>query len=67
MVLRDQVRSAFKANAHLTDPAQITEAKDAAARGLSNFMFFEAARMAQEEAAAKGLDPSGAHSSMPFK
>eukprot|EP00897_Mesotaenium_endlicherianum_P007815 jgi/Mesen1/7061/ME000369S06384 len=50
-VLLEQVRSQFKKNMHETDPEKIQEQKSAAVRGLSNFMFFEAARMAT---AAKG-------------
>lgn len=49
MTLRTQVREAFRKNKGETDPVAIEEQKDAAIRGLSNYMFFEAQRMAKEE------------------
>jgi hypothetical protein len=48
-VLRTQVREAFRKNKDETDPEEIEKQKDAAVRGLSNYMFFEAQRMAKEE------------------
>lgn len=48
MVLRAQVREAFKKNRDEQDPAEIEKQKDAAIRGLSNYMFYEAQRMAAE-------------------
>eukprot|EP00850_Spirogloea_muscicola_P009735 SM000055S18269 [mRNA] locus=s55:406195:407231:+ [translate_table: standard] len=45
-ILVEQVRSQFKKNMHETDPNKIKEHKEAAVRGLSNFMYHEAARMA---------------------
>ncbi|PRW61158.1 GTPase Der [Chlorella sorokiniana] len=48
-VLRDQVRQAFKKNKDETDPQKIEEQKEAAVRGLSNYMFHEAQRLAKEE------------------
>ncbi|PSC70640.1 GTPase Der [Micractinium conductrix] len=41
-ILRDQVRQAFKKNKEETDPQKIEEQKEAAIRGLSNYMFHEA-------------------------
>eukprot|EP00889_Picochlorum_renovo_P005596 jgi/Picre1/32626/NNA_007972.t1 len=49
LVLRTQVREAFRKNKDETDPEEIEKQKDAAVRGLSNYMFFEAQRMAKEE------------------
>lgn len=40
---------AFRKNAGETDPDKIQQHKEAAIRGLSNYMFFEAQRMAKEE------------------
>ncbi|KAL4423768.1 hypothetical protein ABPG75_001069 [Micractinium tetrahymenae] len=54
-VLRDQVRQAFKKNKDETDPQRIEEQKEAAVRGLSNYMFHEAQRLAKEEV-QKGND-----------
>ncbi|KAK9823938.1 hypothetical protein WJX72_006512 [[Myrmecia] bisecta] len=54
-VLRQQVSEAFKKNRLETDPKQIEEQRDAAFRGLSNYMFHEAQRMAKEEV-AQGRD-----------
>lgn len=48
-MLRTQVREAFRKNKDETDPEEIEKQKDAAVRGLSNYMFFEAQRMAKEE------------------
>lgn len=48
--LRAQVRLAFRKNQHETDSKKIEEQKEAAIRGLSNYMFHEAQRMAKEEA-----------------
>lgn len=49
MTLRAQVKEAFRKNKEETDPVEIEKQKDAAIRGLSNYMFFEAQRMAKEE------------------
>jgi hypothetical protein len=49
VVLRAQVREAFQKNRDEQDPVQIEKQKDAAIRGLSNYMFFEAQRMAGDE------------------
>ncbi|KAI3432687.1 hypothetical protein D9Q98_004230 [Chlorella vulgaris] len=54
-VLREQVRQAFKKNKEESDPVKIEEQKEAAVRGLSNYMFHEAQRMAKEEV-QKGND-----------
>jgi hypothetical protein len=54
--LRNSVRAQFRANAALTDAGAIDAAKAAAVRGLSNFMFHEAQRLAQADAAGVG-DP----------
>lgn len=54
-VLRDQVRQAFRKNKDETDPQKIEEQKEAAVRGLSNYMFHEAQRLAKEEV-QKGHD-----------
>lgn len=43
------MREAFRKNIGETDPVEIEKQKDAAIRGLSNYMFFEAQRMAKEE------------------
>jgi len=48
IVLRTQVREAFRKNKEESDPEEIEKQKDAAIRGLSNYMFFEAQRMAAE-------------------
>lgn len=48
---------AFRRNAELEDPKEIEAAKEAAVRGLSNYMIIEANRMAQEEASSKSTDP----------
>ena len=49
MVLRAQVREAFQKNRDEQDPVEIEKQKDAAIRGLSNYMFYEAQRIAGEE------------------
>lgn len=49
--LRKTVRHQFKKNATLKDPAAIEAAKETAVRGLSNFMFQEAQRMAKDQTA----------------
>lgn len=54
-ILRDQVRQAFKKNKDETDTEKIEEQKEAAVRGLSNYMFHEAQRLAKEEV-QKGHD-----------
>jgi hypothetical protein len=41
MALVDQIRNAFRANMHEKDPSRIEEQKEAAVRGLGNFMFYE--------------------------
>jgi GTPase len=46
--LRAQVRDAFRKHQGETDPVEIEKQKDAAIRGLSNYMFYEAQRMAKE-------------------
>ena len=46
--MRAQVKEAFRKNQHETDPVEIEKQKDAAIRGLSNYMFYEAQRMAKE-------------------
>ena len=46
--LRAQVRDAFRKHQGETDPVEIGKQKDAAIRGLSNYMFYEAQRMAKE-------------------
>jgi len=48
-ILRDQVRLQFKKNQDERDPEKIKEQKDAAVRGLSNYMVYEAMRMAKAE------------------
>ena len=50
------MRDQFKRNAALTDASAIQAAKAAAVRGLSNFMFHEAQRLASADAAGVG-DP----------
>jgi hypothetical protein len=47
--LRTTVASQFRRNAFETDPKKIEEHKAAAVRGLQNYMFHEAQRMAKEE------------------
>ncbi|KAK9916359.1 hypothetical protein WJX75_001772 [Coccomyxa subellipsoidea] len=47
-VLRQQVQVAFRKNVGETDPEKIEEQKQAAFRGLSNYMFHEAQRMAKD-------------------
>ena len=54
--LRKTVRHQFKKNASLKDPAAIEAAKETAVRGLSNFMFQEAQRMAKDQTAAAAKD-----------
>jgi hypothetical protein len=54
LVLRAQVRDAFKRNKDEQDPAEVEKQKDAAIRGLSNYMFYEAQRMAKEEGDSEG-------------
>lgn len=49
--LRKEVRTSFKKHMHETDPAKIEEHKEAAVRGLSNYMFHEAQRMSKENQA----------------
>lgn len=46
----------FKRNACERDPTKIAEQKDAAIRGLSNYMFMEAQRMAKEGAGGSPAD-----------
>ncbi|KAH7621743.1 hypothetical protein Ndes2526B_g02560 [Nannochloris sp. 'desiccata'] len=48
-ILRRQVIDAFRRNKDETDPKKIEDQKQAAVRGLSNYMFFEAQRLAKEE------------------
>ena len=59
IVLRAQVRDAFKKNKDEQDPAEIEKQKDAAIRGLSNYMFYEAQRMAKEEGGEAGEGGAG--------
>jgi hypothetical protein len=47
--LREQVRIAFRRHQHEADPDKVLAAKKAAVRGLSNYMFIEAQRLAKEE------------------
>eukprot|EP00884_Botryococcus_braunii_P023462 jgi/Botrbrau1/97/Bobra.0022s0087.1 len=46
--LRRHVGSEFRKNAGETDPAKISDCKDAAVRGLANYMFHEAQRMVKD-------------------
>lgn len=46
--LIDQVRLSFRRNADETDPEVIKEHKEAAVRGLGNYMFMEATKMAKD-------------------
>ncbi|KAL3139781.1 hypothetical protein ABBQ38_004083 [Trebouxia sp. C0009 RCD-2024] len=55
-VIKKQVQQQFKRNASETDPTKIAEQKDAAIRGLSNYMFMEAQRMAKEGAGSSPAD-----------
>ncbi|GAQ91303.1 hypothetical protein KFL_007610060 [Klebsormidium nitens] len=48
-VLREQVRLQFKKNMDERDPDKIQAQKEAAVRGLSNYMVFEATRMARAD------------------
>jgi len=58
--LRAQVRDAFRKNQGETDPVEIEKQKDAAIRGLSNYMFYEAQRMAKEgEEGGEGGEKDG--------
>lgn len=57
--LRKTVRHQFKKNATLKDPAAIEAAKETAVRGLSNFMFQEAQRMAKDQTAATAVTKDG--------
>jgi hypothetical protein len=43
------VRIAFRRHQHEADPDKVLAAKEAAVRGLSNYMFIEAQRLAKEE------------------
>lgn len=52
--LTEQVRLSFRRNVGETNPEKILEQKEAAIRGLSNYMFFEAQRMAKEEVENSG-------------
>ena len=54
--LRKTVRHQFKKNAGLKDPAAVEAAKETAVRGLSNFMFQEAQRMAKDQTGAATKD-----------
>ncbi|XP_024366240.1 uncharacterized protein [Physcomitrium patens] len=49
-VLKSLVREQFRRNMHETDPEKIEEQKQAAARALFNHMYYEAGRMAAEQA-----------------
>ncbi|CAK0734480.1 hypothetical protein CVIRNUC_000437 [Coccomyxa viridis] len=49
-VLRAQIQQTFKKNAGETDPKKIEEQREAAFRGLTNYTFHEAQRMAKEQA-----------------
>eukprot|EP00891_Asterochloris_glomerata_P001168 jgi/Astpho2/1168/Aster-x0987 len=51
--IKKQIQLQFRKNAGEADPDKIIEQKEAAVRGLSNYMFVEAQRMAQE---GKGAD-----------
>ncbi|KAL3154328.1 hypothetical protein ABBQ32_013811 [Trebouxia sp. C0010 RCD-2024] len=55
-VIKKQVQQQFKRNACERDPTKIAEQKDAAIRGLSNYMFMEAQRMAKEGAGGSPAD-----------
>ncbi|KAK9833207.1 hypothetical protein WJX74_010449 [Apatococcus lobatus] len=52
-VLKQQVRVQFRRHAGETDPQKIEEHKEAALRGLSNYMMHEAQRMAKAQQAKK--------------
>ena len=54
--LRKTVRHQFNKNASLKDAAAIEAAKETAVRGLSNFMFQEAQRMAKDQTGAATKD-----------
>lgn len=46
--LRNEVRKTFRANMNETDPDKIHTMKEAAFRGLGNYIFVEAQKMAGE-------------------
>jgi len=52
-VLREQVRQKFKKHMHETDPEKVEQLKKDAVRGLSNYLFYEAQRLAEMEKAEK--------------
>jgi hypothetical protein len=54
--LKRNIRTEFRRNQHETDPQKIDECKEAAVRGLSNYMFHEAQRMAKADSKGKGAD-----------
>lgn len=56
--LYSTVRAAFRANINETNEAKIEEQKDAAIRGLSNYMFHAAQEMAKENQAKGVQEPS---------
>ncbi|KAG0558669.1 hypothetical protein M758_10G042400 [Ceratodon purpureus] len=49
-VLKSLVREQFRRNMYETNPQKIEEQKQAAARALFNHMYYEASRMASEQA-----------------
>ncbi|WZN59647.1 hypothetical protein HKI87_02g11730 [Chloropicon roscoffensis] len=49
LALKDEVRRTFRANMHETDPEKIHTMKEAAFRGLGNYIFVEAQKMAGTE------------------
>ncbi|DBB07932.1 hypothetical protein WJX82_002551 [Trebouxia sp. C0006] len=55
-IIKKQVQQQFQRNATETDPTKIAEQKDAAIRGLSNYMFMEAQHMAKEGVSSSPTD-----------
>mmetsp|Transcript_17013 Transcript_17013/g.34787 ORF Transcript_17013/g.34787 Transcript_17013/m.34787 type:complete len:90 (+) Transcript_17013:189-458(+) len=52
--LRSEVRKTFRANMDETDPEKIQTMKEAAFRGLGNYIFVEAQKMAGSEEGTDG-------------
>eukprot|EP00898_Chlorokybus_atmophyticus_P008568 jgi/Chlat1/8712/Chrsp89S08085 len=57
--MREQVVQAFRKNMGETDPLKVIEQKEAAVRGLSNFMVYEAQRLARAHRATHGDNVRG--------
>lgn len=55
-IIKKQVQQQFQRNASESDPTKIAEQKEAAIRGLSNYMFMEAQRMAKEGVTSSPAD-----------